>query len=194
MVQVAQADLGSRVRIVLRVDDVFNDDVVGGYGYADDQGGLVVEFIVFDGILHEGLHRDRGDEVVFGREVGDLDDHADGVAEAYFEQVEIVADEFYFFPQEHHVFFLIAQDIPVYLGQGIIIETGVLRISCDEEGEGVQGVKDEMGIYLVLQGFQFCLCFGYIQLFDPGLAVFHFLIKEQDLVDVGNEAGGNDDD
>ena len=97
VVQVAQADLRSRVGIVLGVDDILNDDVVGGYGYADGQGGLVIEFIVFDGILHQGLHRDRGDEEVFGREVRDLDDHADGVAETYFEQVEIVADEFYFF-------------------------------------------------------------------------------------------------
>ena len=98
MIQVAQADFRSGVRIVLRVDDVFDDDVVGGYGYADGEGCLVVEFIVFDGVLHEGLHRDRGDEEVFGGEIGDFDDHADSFAEANFEQVEIVADEFNFFP------------------------------------------------------------------------------------------------
>ena len=51
-----------------------------------------------------------------------------------------------------------------------------------------------MGVDLVLEGFQFGLCFGDVELFDAGFVVFFFEIEKKDLVDIGDEAGGDDDE
>jgi hypothetical protein len=133
VVQIAQADAGGRCGIGPEVDDVLYDGVVGGNGDVDGQGDLFVEFIMLNSILHQRLHGDRGYEEIFGGKVGDLYDHADGFAEADLKQVEIVADEFHFFFQQHQVFFFVAEDISIDFGQGVVIETGILRIACDEE-------------------------------------------------------------
>ena len=149
---------------------------------------------MLNGVFHQGLHGYRGYKEIFGSEVGDLDDHIDGVAKADLEQVEIVADKFYLFFQQDEVFFLVAEDISVNLGEGVVIEPGVLRVTGDKEGECIQGVENEVGVYLIFQGLQFCLGFGDIQLFDGAAAVLSFPVEENDLVYVGDEAGGDDDD
>lgn len=51
-----------------------------------------------------------------------------------------------------------------------------------------------MRVDLVFQGFEFGLGFGGVQLFDPGFVVFFFEVEEGDLIDIGNEAGGDNDD
>ena len=121
VVQIAQADTGGRGSIVAKVDDVLYDGIAGRDGYVDGQGCFFIEFVVLNGILHQRLHGYRRYEEVFRGEVGDLDDHADGVAKADLEQVEIVADELNFFFEEHQVLFLIAEDVPVYFGQGVVV-------------------------------------------------------------------------
>lgn len=146
------------------------------------------------GILHEGLHGDGGYKKIFGGEVRDLDDHVDGVAKADLEEVEVVADKFYLFFQQDEVFFLIAEDVSIDLGQGVIIEPGVLRVAGDKKGERVQRVEYEVGVYLIFQRFQLGLGLGDVQLFHRAAAVLSFPVEEDDLVNIGNEAGGDDDD
>ena len=51
-----------------------------------------------------------------------------------------------------------------------------------------------MGVDLIFQGFQFGLGLGNIQLFYPGLGKLPFLVEEQDLIQVGDEAGRDNDD
>jgi len=149
---------------------------------------------MLNGVLHEGLHGDRGYKEIFGGEVGDLDDHIDGVAEADLEKVEVVADKFYLFFQQDEVFFLIAENISIDLGKGVVIEPGVLWVAGDEKGERVQRVENEVGVYLIFQRLQLGLGFGDIQPFDGAAAVLSFPVEENDLVDIGDEAGGDDDD
>ena len=50
-----------------------------------------------------------------------------------------------------------------------------------------------MGIDLVFQGLELGLGFGDIELFYPGFVVFFFQIEKEDFVDIGDEAGGDDD-
>jgi len=51
-----------------------------------------------------------------------------------------------------------------------------------------------MRVYLIFQGFQFGLGLCDIQLFNGAAAVFSFPVEEDDLVYVGDEAGGDNDD
>jgi len=76
---------------------------------------------MLDGIFHKGLHRDGWYKEVLGSEVGDLDDHVNGLAEADLEEVKVVADKFDLFFQQDEVFFLVAEDISIDLGQRIVI-------------------------------------------------------------------------
>jgi len=194
VVEIAQTDLGGLLRVAATMDHIPDDDIVGGDGDVDGERFLLAEFIVFYGIFHEGLERDRRDKEVLGGEVGYFDGHADGVCEADLQQVEIVADELYFFAEQDEVAFLVAEDIPVDPGEGIVIEAGTLRVTGDEKGQGVEGVEDEVRVDLVLEGFQFGLRLGDVELFDPGFVVFFFEVEEEDLIYIGDEAGGDDDD
>ena len=143
---------------------------------------------MFDGVFHQGLERDRGDQEVFGGQVCDLDDHADGFGEADLEQVEVITYEFYFLAEEDQVSFFVGQDVAVNVGEGVVVETGVHGVAGDQEGEGIQGIEDKMGVDLVFEGFEFGLSFGDVKLFYPGFVVFFFQVEEKDLVDVGDEA------
>lgn len=134
VIQVAESDLGGRLWVGTAVHGVADDDIVGRNGDIDGQRFFVAEFVVLDGIFHQGLQGDGGDQKVFGGQIGDLDDHDDGVGEADLEQVEIVTDEFDLLPEEDQVSFLIAQDITVDPGEGIVIQAGVLRVAGNEEG------------------------------------------------------------
>ena len=97
-------------------------------------------------------------------------------------------------PMEDEVAFLVAEDITVDPGEGIVIEAGTFRVTGDEKGQGVEGVENEVGVDLVLQGFQFGLRLGDVELFDAGFVVFFFEVEEEDLIYIGDEAGGDDDD
>ena len=149
---------------------------------------------MFYGVLYQGLEGDRRDEIVFGGEIGYFDGHADGVGEANFQQVEIIADELYFFPEEDEVAFFIAEDITVDAGEGIVIEPGAFGVTGDEEGQGVERIENEVGVDLVLQGFEFGLRFGDVELFHAGFVVFFFDVEEKDLINIGDEAGGDNND
>jgi hypothetical protein len=116
---------------------VANDDVVGGDGYGDIEGSSFAEFVMFDCIFDQGLHGDRWNEEIFGRKVGDLDDHADCFGEADLEQIEIVGDKVDLFPKEYEVSFAVTEDISVYEGEGVIIAAGAFGIPGNKEGEGV---------------------------------------------------------
>ena len=194
VVQVSQADARGGGGIGPEVDDILYDGIVRGYGHADGQGCFLIELIVFDGIFLERLHRDGRNEKIFGGKVCDLDDHADGFSKADLQQVEIIADEFHFFFQQHEVFFFIAEDISIDFGQGVVVEAGILGVAGNEEGEGIEGIEDKVRVYLVFQCFQLGLGFGDVELFDPGAAVFSFPVEEDDLIYIGNKAGCDDDE
>ena len=68
-----------------------------------------------------------------------------------------------------------------------------MRVTGDQEGKGIEGIEDKMGVDLVLEGFQLGLGLGDIELFHPGAAVLSFAVEEDDLVYIGNKAGGDDD-
>ena len=194
VVEVAEADLRGLLRIAAPVDHISDDDIVGRDGNVDSERLFLTEFVVFYGIFDEGLEGDRRDQEVFGGEVGYFDGHADGVGEADLQQVEIIADEFYFFAEEDEVAFLVAEDITVDPGEGIVIEAGTFRVTGDEKGQGVEGIEDKVRVDLILQGFEFGLRLCDVELFDAGFVVFFFDIQEKDLIYVGDEAGGDDDD
>lgn len=194
IVEVAQADLRCGWGIIAAIHHIPHDDVVGRDGDIDEQGFLFAEFVMFYGIFHEGLEGNGGDEEVLGGEVRDLDGHGDRVGEPDLQQVEVVADELHFFAEEDEVPLLIAEDIAVDPGEGVVIEPGAFGVAGDEEGQGIEGIKDKVGVDLVLEGFQFGLGLGDIELFHPGFVVFLLEVEEEDLVDIGDEAGGDDDD
>jgi hypothetical protein len=149
---------------------------------------------VFDGILDEGLEGDGWDKEVLGGEIGDLDDHADGFCEADLEEVEVVADEFDFFAEQDEVSFFVAEDVAVDPGEGVVIEPGVLGVAGDQEGQGVEGIEDKVGVDLVFEGFQFGLRFGDVELFYFGFVVFFLQVEDDDLVDIADETGCDDDE
>jgi|SRR5579859_5341556 len=194
IVEVAEAYLGRGLLVAAAVHHVSDDDIIGRDGDVDGQWFFLAEFVMFYGVFDEGLQGYRGDEVVFGGQVGDLDDHAYGVGEADLQQIEIIADELHLFPEEDEVAFLVAEDIAVYPGEGVVIEPGVLWVAGDQEGQGIEGIEDEVGVDLVLEGFQFGLRLGDVELFHAGFVVFFFEVEEEDLVDIGDETGGDDDD
>lgn len=194
VVEIVQADLRCLLRIAAPMDHITDDDIVGRDGYIDGERLLLAEFIVFYGIFHEGLEGYRRDQEVLGGEVGYFDGHAHGIGEADLQQVEIIADELYLFAEEDEVAFLVAENITVDPGEGVVIEAGTFRVAGDQKGQGVQGIEDEVRVDLVFQGFQLGLRFGYVELFDAGFVVFFFDIEEEDLIYVGDEAGGDDDD
>ena len=179
--------------IALPVDEVADDDMVGRYVDGDDQRGLFVEFVVLDGIFHERLQGNGRDEEIFCGQVGDLDDHADRVGESYFEQIEIIAEEFDLFPEQDEVSFPIAQDITIDAGESVVVTPGTEGVAGDEVRQGVKGIKDEVGVDLVLECLEFGLGLGDIELFDPGFVLFFFPVEEEDLVYINNETGGDDD-
>lgn len=149
---------------------------------------------MLNGILDQGLHGDGGYKKVLRGEVSDLDDHIDGLAKSDLEKVEVVTDKFYLFFQQDEVLFLIAENIPIHPGQGVVIQPGVLRVAGDKEGECIQGVENEVGVYLIFQGLQFRLGLGDIQLFDGAAAVLSFPVEEDYFIYVRDKAGGDDDD
>jgi hypothetical protein len=193
VVKIAQADLGGRLGVIAAVNDIADDDIIGGDENVDCEGFSFAEFVMLYGVLYQGLEGDRRDEVVFGGEVGYFDRHADGVGEANFQQVEIIADEFYFFSEEDEVTFFVAEDIAVDPGEGIVVEPGIFRVAGDEEGKGIEGIEDKVGIDLVLEGFELGLGLGDVELFHAGFVVFFFEVEEEDLIYIGDEAGGDYD-
>ena len=94
VIQVAQSYFGSWLWVGPSVHDISYDDIVSGNADVDGQGFFLAEFVVFDGVLDQGLEGDRGDQEILRGEIGDLDDHADGFGEADLQEVEVVADEF----------------------------------------------------------------------------------------------------
>jgi hypothetical protein len=194
VIQVAKANFGCWLGVGPSVHDISDDDIVGGNADVDGQGFFVAEFVVFDGVLDQGLEGDRGDEEILCGEIGDLDDHADGFGEADLQEVEVVADEFHLFAEQNEVSFFITEDIAVDAGEGIVVEPGVLWVTGDEKGQGIEGIEDKMGIDLVFERFQFGLGLGDVELFDLGFVVFFFEVEEDDLVDIADKAGGDNEE
>lgn len=193
VIQVFQSDARSWCCVGFGLHDIFDDDIGAADGHVDGKGCPFIEFIVFYGVFDEGLHGDGGNEEFFRGEVGNFNEHADGFAEADLQEVEVVADEFNFFAEEDEVAFFVAEDVAVDFGEGIIVESCVLGVAGDEEGKGVEGVEDKVGVDLVFEGFEFGLRFGDIELFDAGAAVFAFFVEEDNFVDIGDKAGCDDD-
>ena len=193
VIQVAKSYLGCWLGVGPSVHDIPDDDIIGRNADVDGQGFFFAEFVVFDGVLDKGLQGDRGDQVILRGEIGDLDDHANGFGEADLQQVEVVADEFHLFAEQDEVSVFIAEYVAVDAGECIVVKPGVLGIAGDEEGQGIEGVEDKMGIDLVFEGFQFGLGLGDVELFDLGFIVFFLKVEEDDLVDITNKAGGDDE-
>src|SRR5579872_191021 len=175
------------------IHDVAYNDIVRRDRDSDRQGRRFTEFVVLNSVLDQGLHGYRRDKKIFSRKVGDLDDHADGFGETDLQQIEIVADKINLLAQDHEVPFPVAQDIPVDEGERVIIPAGALGVPRDQEGQGVEGVKDEMRVDLVFQRLQFGLGFGDIQLLHPGFVLFLLAVEKQDLVNIGDETGSDYD-